>query len=175
LDGTASFARGYPIWGLGIGLLHGAEPVEGYLHFPALGETLVCDGERMLWNGKPFVRHEANVGPDTHNALIGSSLHNEVPYGKITGYKLRNYGSNLYHLVSLALGRADVLLSPRCYLWDYAAALPFTRAMGMIEVYLDGRPLDLGALLQPGARFRTEGPVIIGSPAEVENLMKKLK
>lgn len=175
LDGTASFARGYPIWGLGVGLLRGSEPVEGYLRFSALGETLTYDGEHMLWNGQPFARRQEPVTADTHNALIGSSLHNEIPYERISGYKLRNYGSNLYHLVSLALGRADVLISPRCYLWDYAAALPFTRAVGMIEVYLDGRPFDLGALLRPGAKFRTDGPVVIGPPREVENLLSKLK
>jgi fructose-1,6-bisphosphatase/inositol monophosphatase family enzyme len=174
LDGTASFARGYPIWGLGIGLLHGTEPVQGYLRFSALRETLLCDGERMLWNGQPLVRREGPMVADSHNALIGSSLHGEIPYEKLSGFKLRNYGSNLYHLASLALGRADAVLSPRCYLWDFAAALPFTRAVGMIEVYLDGRPFDLGALLRPGAHFRTERPVLIGPPREVETLLKQL-
>ncbi len=174
LDGTASFARGYPIWGLGIGLLHGTEPVQGYLRFSALQEALVCDGDRMLWNGRPFVRHEGPNSPDSHNALIGSSLHGEIPYEKLSGYKLRNYGSNLYHLASLALGRADAVLSPRCYLWDFAAALPFTRAVGMIERYLDGRPFDIAALLRPGARFRSEGPLLIGPEREVETLLKQL-
>lgn len=174
LDGTASFARSYPIWGLGIGLLRGGQPVEGYLRFPALGETLCCDGQRMLWNGRTLPRHEGPVVPDTHNALVGSNLHGEVPYHKLTGYKLRNYGSNLYHLASLALGRADVQISPRCYLWDFAAALPFTRAAGMVERYLDGSPFDLAALLRPGAHFRTEGPLIVGPPREVENVLRML-
>lgn len=174
LDGTASFARSYPIWGLGIGLVREGQPVEGYLRFPALGETLCCDGERLLWNGKPLPKHEGSVVADTHNALVGSNLHGDVPYHKLTGYKLRNYGSNLYHLASLALGRADVQISPRCYLWDFAAALPFTRAAGMIECYLDGHPFDLSALLLPGAHFRTDGPLVVGPPAEVENVLRML-
>jgi fructose-1,6-bisphosphatase/inositol monophosphatase family enzyme len=175
VDGTASFARGYPAWGLGIGLLRGAEPVAGYLRFPALRETLTCADGRITWNGESYTpRRQASLA-DTRNALIGATLHGEVPYGKLTGLKLRNYGSNLYHMACLALGRADVMLSPRCYLWDYAAGLPFTRAAGMIEVYADGSPFSVTDLLRPGAGFRSAAPLVIGPPEEVERLLAQLR
>lgn len=172
LDGTASFARGYPMWGLGIGLLRGGVPQEGYLRFPALDETLVAADGRMLHNARPFPPAPGPALPDTRNALVGSSFNNEISYDRLRGYKLRNMGSNLYHLACLALGRAEVVLSASCYLWDLAAALPFTRARGMVEVYLDGRPFSLAKLLQPGAGFRTEGALAIGPPAEVEAVLR---
>lgn len=174
VDGTASFARGYASWGLGIGLMHKAEPVEGYLRFPVLNESFCfADGEGTL-NGAPLPRTAVTPLPDTHNVLTTSGLHAELPYDRLAGFKLRNFGSNLYHLACLAAGRAEAMICPRAYLWDVAGGLPFTRALGMVEICVDGTPFSLGRLLKAEG-FRIEQPVLIGRPAEVEALLKALR
>lgn len=174
VDGTASFARGYAVWGLGIGLMHEDRPVEGYLRFPVLGETFCfADGE-ATYNGKPLPLDAPSSIPDTHNVLTASTLHAVLPYGRLTDFKLRSLGSTLYHLACLAAGRADAVICPTSYLWDLAAGLPFTRAAGMIEVGLDGAPFVLKRVLDD-PHYRMAGPILIGRPAEVERLLARLR
>ena len=40
LDGTTNFARGIPIWGISLGLLHHGTPIFGYVAFPPLHQRL---------------------------------------------------------------------------------------------------------------------------------------
>jgi fructose-1,6-bisphosphatase/inositol monophosphatase family enzyme len=56
LDGTASFARGLPVWGLGMGLLDGAVPTAGYLHFPTVRQTFTFENGAAQLNGAPIPR-----------------------------------------------------------------------------------------------------------------------
>jgi len=169
VDGTAAFARGYSAWGLGIGLMHGAEPLEGYMRFPVLNETFCYVDGRGTLGGKPLPGVPAPL-PDTHNVLLTSTLHAELPFDRLRAFKLRSLGSNLYHLACLAAGRADAVICPRACLWDVAAALPFTRALGMVELELDGTAFDLGAVLRH-PEYRIARPFIVGRPAEVEGLL----
>jgi fructose-1,6-bisphosphatase/inositol monophosphatase family enzyme len=173
VDGTASFARGYPTWGLGIGLMRGDVPVEGYLRFPMLGETFCFSGGVGTLNGVPLSPTPPKPLPDTYNVLTTSTLHRQLPFDRLAEFKLRNMGSNLYHLASLAAGRADSMICPPAYLWDVAGGLPFTRAMGMIEVCVDGSPFRLRDVMRaPG--YAMAQPVLIGRPAEVERLHRAL-
>jgi fructose-1,6-bisphosphatase/inositol monophosphatase family enzyme len=174
LDGTASFARGYPVWGLGIGLLEGEQPREGYLRFPALDETYAWDGARFTFNGAPAPSEAEPLG-DTRNCLLDSSLHRRLQsFAPLRDYKLRVFGSALYHLVSLAMGRAEAVLCGRVYLWDIAAALPMTRARGFVERYADGRPFELGAVLRAPNR-RVLAPLLLGSAERVDALVAALQ
>ena len=174
VDGTASFARGYAVWGLGIGLMHDDRPVEGYLRFPVLRETFCFADGVGTHNGKPIPTRAPAYIPDTHNVLTASTLHALLPYDRLAKFKLRSLGSSLYHLACLAAGRADAMICPPSYLWDLAAGLPFTRAVGMIELGLDGKPFAIGRVLHD-PHYRVAAPLLIGRPAEVEPLLNSLR
>lgn len=174
VDGTASFARGYAVWGLGIGLMQDDRPVEGYLRFPVLRETFCFADGLGTHNGKPIPTGAPSYIPDTHNVLTASTLHALLPYDRLAKFKLRSLGSSLYHLACLAAGRADAMICPPSYLWDLAAGLPFTRAAGMIEVGLDGRPFAMQRVLDD-PHYRVAAPLLIGRPAEVEPLLACLQ
>ena len=53
LDGTAMFARGFPVWGIGLGLMRGQTPVEGGHH---LGQLLRLAGRPARLPGTGEVR-----------------------------------------------------------------------------------------------------------------------
>jgi fructose-1,6-bisphosphatase/inositol monophosphatase family enzyme len=173
VDGTASFSRGYPIWGLGIGLMQDDRPVEGYLRFPALDETMCFADGRGTRNGQPLPLDAPATIRDTRNVLTSSTLHAELDFGRLRDFKLRSLGSSLYHLASLAAGRADAMICPQSYLWDLAGGLPFTRAIGMVELNLDGSPLDLRRVMEP-PHYRMSAQAVIGRPAEVATVLKAL-
>jgi fructose-1,6-bisphosphatase/inositol monophosphatase family enzyme len=175
LDGTAMFARGFPVWGIGLGLMRGLDPVEGYLSFPVLRERYTCSGREIRINGTLFpATREAPAAP-TRNILIGSEIIQEFPVQRVRGYKMRNFGTNLYHLAAVGLGHAEAMISPRAYLWDLVPGLPFTRARGMVERYLDGTEFSLGGLWAPSRRHHaTDRPLIVGAAEAVEAVLKAL-
>lgn len=175
LDGTASFARGYPVWGLGIGLMHGDDPVEGYLRFPALNETFIfMDGE-LTFNGLLLPPPSGPPLLDTEHFLIDSSFHSFFDsFAPFRHIKLRSFGSTLYHLAALAAGRAEGMICSRACLWDLAAALPMTRAAGFVERYVDGGLFHLGDMT-PDNGFKTRGPLLIAPEGEIETLVRDLQ
>lgn len=182
LDGTACFSRGFPVWGMGIGLLHQGRPVQGYLRFPVLDETYCFNEDGFTFNGEaiPLPTKDATFSGaeplrDTQNYLVDSSLNRIMaslkPFRTI---KTRAYGSTLYHVVSLAMGRAEVMLCGRVYLWDLAAGLAMSRALGHVERYVDGTPFSLDDLT-PQNSYRLAKPLIIGPPSRLDDLIPQFE
>ena len=173
LDGTASFARGLPVWGLGMGLLDGARPVAGYLHFPVVRQSFTFENGTAQLNRAPMPPAPAHLAPDTLNVMI-TAIHEYVDVRRIEGYRLHNLGSTCYHLMMLAAGRCEAIIAGPCYLWDLAPALPFTRALGHVERYLDGATLDVADLLEPPYGFPVRQPVLVGPAEVVDRLLHAL-
>jgi myo-inositol-1(or 4)-monophosphatase len=173
LDGTASFARGLPVWGLGIGLLQGPDPVAGYLHFPFVNQTFTFENHAALLNGAPVPSPPEHLAPDTRNVMI-TAIHEYIDVRRIEGYRMHNLGSVCYHLMMLAAGRCDAIITGPCYLWDLAPALPFTRARGHVERYLDGSTFRIDELLVPGYGFPIKQPMLVGPADIVERLIRSL-
>lgn len=172
VDGTASFSRGFPVWGLGVGLMAGHEALEGYLHFPALGESLMYAEGTLHLNGAP---HKSPQGPLFHdilNVLAPSQANHHLHMERLHGYKPRNYGSTLYHLACLALGRTDGVIVRGCYLWDIVPALALVRGAGCEAVYLDGAPFSLADIQPLRADFRE--PVLFGLPRHTRAIIEEL-
>jgi fructose-1,6-bisphosphatase/inositol monophosphatase family enzyme len=175
LDGTAVFARGLPVWGVGIGLLHEAEPREGYLHFPMLGESYAFHGGIGTRNGRPIEPMAHAVSADCRNLMI-TAIHAYIDVRRVAGFRLHNFGSNLYHMMALATGRCEAIVTGPCYLWDLAPALPFTRSLGHVERFLDGSMLDLSAMLRRrDFGFPIRQPLMVGPPALVAELFETLR
>jgi fructose-1,6-bisphosphatase/inositol monophosphatase family enzyme len=174
LDGTAMFARGFPVWGIGIGLMRGAEPREGYLSFPVLGERYGC-AEGVVYRNGRVVPPPAAPPPQMRCILVGSEIIQELPLQRIRALKMRNFGTNLYHLVAVAMGHAEAMISPRSFLWDLAPALPFTRARGLVERYLDGTPFALEPLCAPQRRTKPLAqPLLVGRAETVAAILRDL-
>ena len=176
IDGTASFVRGYPVWGLGLGGIVNAQPVEGHLSFPAIGQRYSCEAGQIYINGEAFQPPPEPELQDIRNVLVGSTTHDVLPLNYLHGIKLRNFGSHLYHLLSVGLGKAEAMIAPPCKLWDLAASLPFSRARGCIERYSDGEAFDTGELLLgEDPEYKTKKPLIIGTPRQVDELLDRLQ
>ena len=75
----------------------------------------------------------------------------------------------------LAIGRCDAIITGPCFLWDLAPALPFTRARGCVERYLDGSTLEVSELLSPPYAFPKQQPMIVGPADVVDRLLAALR
>ena len=122
LDGTASFLRGYPIWGIGIGILKGDTPLLSYFYGPACNQKYLAYKDKIFINDKELKEQTNVVNQDTKTIFISSRLHKKIDFKEFEALKLRNFGSTLYHVVMVALGKAESVLIGSCYIWDVAAA-----------------------------------------------------
>lgn len=124
IDGTRSFVRGVPLYGILIGLEIEGKSEVGVAYFPALHEMVAAaTGEGCWWNGR-----RARVSPVERlkDALV---THYDAAsfdrYGrsqawerlkKLTGYRAGWCDAYGYALV--ATGRVDVMLDPIMHPWD---------------------------------------------------------
>lgn len=130
IDGTKSFVRGVPLWGVLIGLEIDGEAAMGVIHLPALDETVVAwRGGGCWWNGR-----RARV---SRIADLGSSLVtvDDPPEGGALDPLLdaagmwRTWG-DCYGYALVATGRAEVMINPVVNVWDVAAVQPILEEAG---------------------------------------------
>lgn len=136
IDGTRSFVRGVPLYGVLVAVEEGGEAVVGVLHFPALDETVyAARGEGCWWDGRRV--SVSSVG-HLEDALVlcTSSEDLEAPEHANAWESLRRRAGlvrtwgDCYGHALVATGRAEVMLDPILATWDAAALAPVVTEAG---------------------------------------------
>lgn len=135
IDGTRSFVRGVPLYGVLIALEIDGRPEVGVCHMPAAGETVAAaTGRGCTWNGRTARvsqvdrLDEAAVVFSDGRMLAGRLGERWAALERGAGL-LRSWGDCYGHCL-VATGRADVMLDPVMNPWDCAALLPIVREAG---------------------------------------------
>jgi myo-inositol-1(or 4)-monophosphatase len=124
IDGTKSFVRGVPLYGVLIGLEIEGEARVGAAYYPALDEMLcAADGEGCWWNGRRAHVSEIDTLAKSY-VCIGShkSIHKynrQAEYDRLVekSYAMRGW-SDCYGYLLVATGRAEVMIDPLMAIWD---------------------------------------------------------
>ena len=135
IDGTNTFVRGVPFYGVLMALELERVPVVGVAFFPALDEMIAAArGLGCRWNGRL-----ARVSSVTHLAdacvvyTDGRGVHGRLGEGWIELQRAtalqRSWGDCYGHCL-VATGRADIMLDPRMNPWDCAALIPILEEAG---------------------------------------------
>ncbi len=140
LDGTTNFARGFPIWGVSIGLLRVGSPVVAVVDFPLLGESYwasagggaFCNGEALQTDQTARIDNQQIF---TQCTRTRRRLNIRSPL------KARMLGSAAYHLLTMARGSSLVAVESTPKVWDLAGALLVAQEAGGLVEGLDGSPL----------------------------------
>jgi histidinol-phosphatase len=159
IDGTQSFVRGVPIYGVLVALEIRAVPVVGVCHFPALGETVAAgDGLGCWWNGRrartsSITRLDEALVAYTEGrglrARLGEAWDRLERHTRVQ----RGWGDCYGHCL-VATGRAEVMLDARMSPWDCAALIPVLREAGGTFTDWTGISRTDG-----GDAFSTNGPL----------------
>ena len=135
IDGTNSFVRGVPFYGVLIALEIEQVPAVGVCYCPALDDMLAAaTGMGCWWNGR-----RAAVSNVTHlseaciaytdaqqvTARLGAGWNGLLPESALQ----RGWGDCYGHCL-VATGRVDVMLDPRMNPWDCAALIPIVQEAG---------------------------------------------
>lgn len=124
IDGTKSFVRGLPLYGVLIGLERDGEVVAGVAHFPALDETVAAArGEGCHWNGRRC--HVSGTDRLDRAVVSATDVANFAPTGK--GRAWERIAASTWYRVGLpdayghalvATGRIELMLDPLMNVWD---------------------------------------------------------
>ena len=141
IDGTISFARGCPLFGTLIGLLHAGEPLLGAIHHPLLHQLCIGDNTETTLNGRAVQLRETRQLSET--ILLTTDMANIAQYQKKEGFEkllkqtrlFRTWG-DCYGYLLVASGGADIMLDPIMNPWDILPLIPVIRgAKGVITTW----------------------------------------
>lgn len=146
IDGTHTFMRGVPFYGVLIALEVENDAVLGVIHLPALDETIYAARARgCWWNGRRARVSETAVLRDAF--AVTTDAANIDATGRAAGWDLlrtrvagwRTWG-DCYGYALVATGRADLMLDPVMRLWDAAALGPIIHEAGGVITDWEGNP-----------------------------------
>lgn len=145
IDGTRSFIRGVPFFGVMLALEEEGDVVLGVLHFPALEETVsAARGAGCWWNGRrALVSDETRLERALVCATDAESIERQN-YGR--GWNrlrahaglVRTWG-DCYGYALVATGRAEAMLDAVMSPWDAAALVPVIEEAGGVLTDWQGR------------------------------------
>lgn len=161
IDGTRTFARGVPLYGVLIGVEVAGDPQVGVVFMPALGEMVAAArGLGCTWNGRP-----CRVAPTTAlgDALVNVSDIREAQrrspaYDRLAARTyLQRTWADCYAYVLVATGRAEIALDPTMNPWDCAAVIPIIEeAGGRVTSWAGQRTIDGGDLVATNGLLHDE-------------------
>ena len=136
IDGTRSFVRGVPLYGVLLGLEIEGTPVVGAAYYPGTDELLVAaSGEGCTWNGRPA--HVSQVADLSRAYISCSDFGNFETYGKADAWHRlvrRTYArvgwSDAYGYLLVATGRLEAMLDPVMNPWDCGPFVPILQEAG---------------------------------------------
>ncbi|MBF2052310.1 MAG: histidinol phosphate phosphatase [Candidatus Sericytochromatia bacterium] len=142
IDGTRSFARGIPIFGVQLALCFRREPVLGVIDLPALGEQIAAaEGLGCFWNGERCrVSDEDRLSHSLihlHEQALARQQCPEID-GLLARAQLERNWGDCYSFVLAATGRAEAALDPRMQVWDSAPLPVLMREAGGVFLSWQG-------------------------------------
>lgn len=124
IDGTKSFVRGVPLYGVLVALIYEHSPVVGVAHFPALNETVYAARDiGCFWDGRRA--HVSTVSDLSQATLLASEVIMYPDQAKNAGWQElvaatpvhRTWG-DAYGYALVATGRAEIMLDAKMAVWD---------------------------------------------------------
>ncbi len=146
IDGTKSFVRGVPLWGVLIGIEVEDEPVVGVVHLPALGETVTAArGRGCRWNGAPCSvstenRLDRSLVLTTDEAAFHGHPREAGWRALAAAARMTRSWGDCYGHVLVATGRAQVMVDPVLASWDAAPLLTIVTEAGGCFTDVSGEP-----------------------------------
>jgi histidinol-phosphatase len=144
IDGTRTFMRGVPFFGVLLALEVEGNARIGVMHFPALDESVYAErGAGCWWNGR---RARVSETPSLGEALVlTTDVANIQRQGLQPGWQrlaaraglVRTWG-DCYGYALVATGRAEAMLDPILSPWDAVALSPIIEEAGGVHTAWPG-------------------------------------
>ena len=170
IDGTSSFVRGFPTWGIAVGLVDGDQPVSGYFYMPMMDDFFQStpSGDVMK-NGQVMHARELPNHLKESVLLVDSKFHKMFAVAPDYRGKIRSLGSASAHMCYVATGSADAVILPDLPVWDLATGFAMLKNTACTVMYFDGTPVSVRELV---LNQRASKPVICGRPEMIKRVQE---
>lgn len=144
IDGTRSFVRGVPLYGVLIGVEVEGRATVGVMHFPALRETVAAaTGLGCTWNGRPCrvsaVASLEEAAVLTTDPVVLLDRPERAGWERLQRRAVLSRGwGDCYGHALVATGRAEIMVDPLLNPWDAAPLLPIVTEAGGRFTTLEG-------------------------------------
>ena len=146
IDGTRTFVRGVPFYGVMVALEIDGEAQLGVIHIPALTEIVsAATGLGCWWNSRRA--HVSDIADLEKALVLTTDIENIERHGQRdrwdrlrTRVGLTRTWGDCYGYVLVATGRAEAMIDGVLSIWDAAAVAPIIREAGGEVSDLDGVP-----------------------------------
>ena len=136
IDGTKSFLRGVPLYGVLLGLEIDGQVEVGAAYLPALDEMVAAaTGLGCWWNGRPA--HVSTISSMDKAIVTCTSTKTFARYGRQAAWErilkacYHQVGwSDAFGYMLVATGRAELMLDPVVSVWDCGPFPPILREAG---------------------------------------------
>lgn len=146
IDGTRSFIRGVPLYGVLIAAETDEDTQLGVLYFPALDE-MVCAARGLgcWWNGRRARVSDVGSLEDSGVLLTDGQWPGAGGWDRLRARAgcVRTWGDCYGHAL-VATGRAEVMVDPVMSVWDAAALRPVIEEAGGVFTDWGGRETHRG-------------------------------
>ncbi len=150
IDGTRSFVRGVPLYGVLLAVEDDGEPVLGVIHFPAMSETVYAvQGEGCWWDGRRALVSDTT---ELAEALVLTTSYEGIEQtGRTAAWnrvrskvaQARTWGDCYGHAL-VATGRAEAMFDASMSIWDAAALKPIIEEAGGVFTDWSGQATHIG-------------------------------
>jgi histidinol-phosphatase len=146
IDGTRSYIRGVPLYGVMLAVEVDDDVVAGVLHFPVLHETVgAARGAGCWWNGRRALVSDCTRLEDA--LIVTTDRENIERHGRGAAFErvtaragtVRTWG-DCYGYALVATGRAEAMFDPVVSIWDVAALVPIIEEAGGTITDWSGAP-----------------------------------
>lgn len=133
LDGTYNYLRGYPMWGVSIGLCYEQTPILGVLYFPDLQKMYYAEEEMGAFcNEEKINVSDLNFTEGCYSIpsfiYQGKKQANEELINNATATKIHHCST--FDFACLAEGNTEVIVSGTLAPWDSCAGVCLVREAG---------------------------------------------
>jgi histidinol phosphatase-like enzyme (inositol monophosphatase family) len=136
IDGTASFARGVPLFGTLIGLEFNGEAIAGSANLPAIGESIsAVVGEGVQYKDRKAQVSEISTLKEAMICTTSFDYYTQTNSEQIHENLLKHAGSirgwsDCFAYLLLCTGRIDAVVEPLLFPWDIIPWLPIIQESG---------------------------------------------
>ena len=147
LDGTKSFLKGKPTFGVLIGLAHRGRYVLGVIDQPVVGDRWIgADGHGTRHNGSPVRTRPCADLSEAIMAAVGADAATEADEPKVSRLRKRvrwlMFGLECFAYGMMVNGKLDLAIEAMLGTDDIAALEPVVRNAGGVLSDLKGNPVD---------------------------------
>lgn len=168
IDGTSSFVRGFPTWGIAVGIIEGDKPISGFFYMPRTSDFFYAGRSgAVIKNDQVMHARELPNQLKESVLLVDSKFHKMFSVNPGYKGKIRSLGSASAHMSYVATGSADAVILPALPIWDLAAGFAILKNTACTVMYFDGTPVSIEAIISAKKALK---PVICGRKEMIQRV-----